>query len=116
MAAMRCSRVDLPEPEGPISATKSPFPMSMSTSFSAITWNSSRTNSFVRRRAVMTGSLIQACLFYPYLIAILQVGGRIHDQILAAVQPVVDANALIGSRACFDGPPHSLALESHEDG
>ena len=30
MAAIRCSRVDLPEPEGPISATNSPLWISMS--------------------------------------------------------------------------------------
>src|SRR5689334_19550909 len=99
MAAIRCSSVDLPEPEGPIRAMNSPLPTSMSTSFSAITWNSSRTNSLVSRRAVMTGSLIQVCLFYRYLTAGFEVRGRIEDEVLAADQAVFDAHALARRRA-----------------
>src|SRR5260370_20776312 len=111
---MRCSSVDLPDPEGPIRPTNSPLAISISTSFSATTWNSSRTNSLVSRRAVTIGSLM-SCLFYSYLVAVFQLRRRSDDEVLASHQTVVDARALTRRRPSLDRTPHSLTAQRNED-
>src|SRR5437016_2677758 len=111
---MRCSSVDLPDPEGPIRPTNSPLAISISTSFSATTWNSSRTNSLVSRRAVTIGSLM-SCLFYSYLVAVFQIRRRRHDEILASHQTVVNTRALTCRRPRLDRTPHRLTAQSDED-
>ena len=72
MAAIRCSSVDLPEPEGPISATNSPLLIVIVQSFSATTWNSSRINSFFRWRVSITASGMHSSFLVPHFLAVFE--------------------------------------------
>src|SRR4051794_12413768 len=87
----------------------------MLTSFSAITWNSSRTYSLVNSRVSMTISLISLA-FRPHLIAVLQPLRRSEDHVLAAHQAFLDPHSLAAGRACFHGATHGLAIQHHEHG
>src|SRR5580700_10301476 len=119
IAAIRCSSVDLPDPDGPINATNSPLCISRVTSFSAITWNSSRTYSLVRLCVSMIVSLMPAplvpssCLL-AHLVAVLQARGRVYDQVLAADQSFFNANARPARNACLHRAPHGFAIQQNE--
>src|ERR1043166_3625859 len=94
--------------------TNSPFSISRSTSFNATTWNSSRTNSFVSRRAVITGSLI-FLLFDRDLVALGEIRRRIDDEVFAADQSVLDARALADLRPCLHRAPHRSSIQRHKN-
>src|ERR1017187_3151159 len=115
IAAMRCSSVDLPEPDGPISTTNSPFSMVRVTCFSATTWNSSRTNSLLSFSVSIIVSLMVLCLRL-YLVAIFQARGRADNHVFASDEPVFDAHAPIAYRSRLYRPAHRPAVEHHKDG
>src|SRR5271165_3306512 len=114
MAAIRCSSVDLPEPDGPISTTYSPLLIFRVTFFNATTWNSSRTNSLQSLSVSMIVSLMDLCLG-PYFVAVLQPGRRTDDHVLAANQPLFNMHALTTRRAGLDRAAHGPPIEHHKD-
>src|ERR1017187_8975955 len=114
MAAIRCNSVDLPEPEGPISATNSLLWIWMSMFLSATTWNSSRMNSFVRLRVSIMVSLMWVRLL-AHSVAVLQRGRRVDDEGFAADESLFDAHALAIGGARLDGARDGPALQHHED-
>src|SRR5579863_1309717 len=113
IAATRWSRVDLPEPDGPISATKSLLAMRRVTSFNATTWNSSRTYSLVRLSVSMTISLIGSTL-PVHGVAVLQSRGRAENHVFTADQAFFDADVLPAHGAGLHRAAHRLVVEQHE--
>src|SRR5579862_5871475 len=115
MAAIRCSKVDLPEPEGPIRATNSPRVMVMSTSLSATTRNSSRTYSLVSWCVSITVSAMSLLsLFRPHFLPILQTCRRIDDDIFAANQAFDNFDTLRRRSGDLDGLSQSLPADYFE--
>ena len=114
MAAIRCSSVDLPEPEGPISATNSPREMVMSTSFSAMTWNSSRTNSLVKLIGFDYGLMTCFYLVWANSLPVFQIRGRIRDDVFAADQAVGNLNSLRCGSSHLYGSSNALPSTHHE--
>src|SRR5579875_2067174 len=117
MAAIRCSSVDLPEPEGPMRATKSPRRISISTLSSATTWNSSRTNSLLNWRVltIISSIVFLRASFFFYALAIFQIGRRIHDQVFAADEAAFDQHSTVGTAAGGDGALARGAVDDNED-
>ena len=105
MAAIRCSSVDLPEPDGPISATNSPFSICDVDVLQRDHVELVADEFFGQTARFDDGFAHRNSCFLAHAVAILQRGGRIDDQILAADQSLLDAHALAvgGARSSRGG-------------
>src|SRR5437867_3614085 len=115
MAAVRWSKVDLPEPDGPISATNSPRVTVMLTFFSATTWNSSRMYSFESWRVSMTISGIGLALFRPHLLSVFEIGGWVGEEVFASDETFRYLNTLRRGRIDLDRLADGLAADDYEN-
>src|SRR5215467_329884 len=115
IAAVKCSKVDLPEPEGPINATNSPRATIMLTFLSATTWNSSRMYSFESWRVSMTISGIRLTLLRFHLLPVFEICRWIDDEVFASDQTLGYLDALRSGSVDLDALSNSLTSDDHKN-
>ena len=118
IAAIRCSSVDLPDPDGPISATNSPLSISMFASLSAMTWNSSRTNSLVRFPGFnyRFAHVVRSTFLVSPVSPSFNSAGGLTIRSSPPISPLVDPHALRASGRARFSPLllHRSSIDHHE--